>query len=211
MPRCFSCDQLCVVPWTVACQLLSTGFSRKPTEVGCRVFPPGDLPKPGIKSQISCIGRQVLTLTRTPLKINGQRNYEELRSWEWTWSCAVRKHSKVLSKEVTYVCFKNMLTDEQKKRWVREEQKHKVSQLRSYRLVQVREDSLAYFNVAIYGSCQVVGIQCGLRHSLTMWFSASYCSSLVFGVLICKLEKRTVMTTHGCCRLIWIMHVKCLE
>ena len=60
------------------------------------------------------------------------------------------------------------------------------------------EDSLAYFNVVFVDHARWEEYSVDFCHSLIMWPSAS-CSSLVFGVLICKLEKITVMTTHGCC------------
>ena len=46
----FSCAQLFVILWTVACQaLLSMGFSRQEYWSGLPCCPPGDLPDPGIK------------------------------------------------------------------------------------------------------------------------------------------------------------------
>ena len=46
----FSCAQLFVILWTVACQaLLSMGFSRQEYWSGLPCSPPGDLPDPGIK------------------------------------------------------------------------------------------------------------------------------------------------------------------
>ena len=46
----FSCVQLFVTPWTVACQApLSMGFSRQEYWSGLPCPPPGDLPKPGFK------------------------------------------------------------------------------------------------------------------------------------------------------------------
>ena len=47
---CFSCLQICVTLWTIACPaLLSMGFSRQGywSELTC--LPPGDLPNPGIE------------------------------------------------------------------------------------------------------------------------------------------------------------------
>ena len=45
---CFSCVQLFVTLWTVACQPpLSMGFSRKNTGVGCCALLQGGLPDPG--------------------------------------------------------------------------------------------------------------------------------------------------------------------
>ena len=48
-----------MTPWTVAClALLSMGFSRQ--EYSRLPFPPSrDLPSPGIKPGVSCIGRQL--------------------------------------------------------------------------------------------------------------------------------------------------------
>ena len=47
----FSHVQLCVIPWTVACQApLSVGFSRQESWHGLPCPPPGDLPDPGIES-----------------------------------------------------------------------------------------------------------------------------------------------------------------
>ena len=47
---CFSCVQLTVTLWTVACQaLLSMGFSRQKYWSGLPYPPPGDLPDPKIK------------------------------------------------------------------------------------------------------------------------------------------------------------------
>ena len=46
--NCFSRVQLCVIPWTVACQApLSMGFSRQEYWSGLLCLPPGDLPDPG--------------------------------------------------------------------------------------------------------------------------------------------------------------------
>ena len=46
----FSHIQLCLTPWTVACQApLSMGFSRQEYWNGLPFLPPGDLPNPGIK------------------------------------------------------------------------------------------------------------------------------------------------------------------
>ena len=46
----FSCVQLFVTVWTVACQApLSMGFSRQEYWSGLPCPPPGDLPDPGIK------------------------------------------------------------------------------------------------------------------------------------------------------------------
>ena len=46
----FSCVQLCVTQWTIACQVpLSMGFSRQEQWNGLPFPPPGDLPNPGIK------------------------------------------------------------------------------------------------------------------------------------------------------------------
>ena len=50
MLSCFSCAQLFVALWTVACQApLSTGFSRQEYWSGLQWPSPGDLPNPGIK------------------------------------------------------------------------------------------------------------------------------------------------------------------
>ena len=47
----FSCAQLFVILWTVACQaLLSMGFSRQEYWSGLPCPLPGDLPNPGVKS-----------------------------------------------------------------------------------------------------------------------------------------------------------------
>ena len=47
---CFTCVQLFVTLWTVACQApLSVGFSRQQYWSGLPCPPPGDLPHPGIK------------------------------------------------------------------------------------------------------------------------------------------------------------------
>ena len=46
----FSCVQLFVTPWTVACQMpLSMEFSRQEYWSGLSFPPPGDLPDSGIK------------------------------------------------------------------------------------------------------------------------------------------------------------------
>ena len=46
----FSCIQLFVTPWSVACQApLSIGFSRQEYWSGLPCSPPGDLPDPVIK------------------------------------------------------------------------------------------------------------------------------------------------------------------
>ena len=46
----FSCVQLCVTPWTVACQSpLSMGFSRQEYQSGLLFPSPGDLPNQGIE------------------------------------------------------------------------------------------------------------------------------------------------------------------
>ena len=51
MLRHFSCVQLCVTLWTVACQAsLSMGFSRQEYWSGLPCPPPGDLPNSGILS-----------------------------------------------------------------------------------------------------------------------------------------------------------------
>ena len=45
----FSCIQLCVTLWAVACQTpLYMGFSRQEYWIGLPFPPPGDLPDPGI-------------------------------------------------------------------------------------------------------------------------------------------------------------------
>ena len=52
MLSCFSCVQLFVILWTVACQdPLSMGFSRQEHWSGLRCLSPGDLPNPGIKPE----------------------------------------------------------------------------------------------------------------------------------------------------------------
>ena len=60
----FSCVQLFVTLWTIACQApLSMGFSRQGYWSGLPCHPPGDLPNPGIKHaslMSTCISRQVL-------------------------------------------------------------------------------------------------------------------------------------------------------
>ena len=49
---CFSCVQLSVTPWTVACKApLSMGFSRQEYWSGLPCLPPGDLPDPGIEPE----------------------------------------------------------------------------------------------------------------------------------------------------------------
>ena len=62
--RVFSRVWLFETPWTVACQApLSLEFSRQGYWSGLPFPPPGDLPKLGINSRvscISCIGRQIL-------------------------------------------------------------------------------------------------------------------------------------------------------
>ena len=51
-----SCVQLFEIPWTVACQApLSMGFPRQKHWSGLPWPPPGDLPNPGVKPQVSCI------------------------------------------------------------------------------------------------------------------------------------------------------------
>ena len=53
--------QQTAIPWTVACQaLLSMEFSRQDYRSGLPFPSAGDLPHPGIKPQVSCIGRQIL-------------------------------------------------------------------------------------------------------------------------------------------------------
>ena len=48
--RCFSCDQLLVTPWTVACQApLSMGFFRQKYWTRLPFPSPGNLSNPGIK------------------------------------------------------------------------------------------------------------------------------------------------------------------
>ena len=50
MLSCFSCVQLFVTPWTVACQApLSMGFSRQEYWSGLPCPPPGDLPYPAME------------------------------------------------------------------------------------------------------------------------------------------------------------------
>ena len=50
MLSCFSCVQLFVTPWTIACQaLLSVGFFRQEYWSGLPCPPPGDLSDPGIE------------------------------------------------------------------------------------------------------------------------------------------------------------------
>ena len=68
---CFSCVQLIVTLWTVACQaLLSMGFSRKKYWSGLPCPPPGDLPDPKIKleSPVSPILAGRFFTTETPRK-----------------------------------------------------------------------------------------------------------------------------------------------
>ena len=49
--KSFSHVQLCVTPWTVACQApLSKGFPRQEYWSGLPFPSPGDLPDPGLKS-----------------------------------------------------------------------------------------------------------------------------------------------------------------
>ena len=58
----FSCVQLFVTPWTIACQApLSMGFSRQEYWSGLPFPPPRDLPHPGIEpeSHVSCIDRWI--------------------------------------------------------------------------------------------------------------------------------------------------------
>ena len=64
MLSCFSHVWLCMILWTIVCQVpLSVGFSRQENWRGLPCPPPGDLPSPGIaplSSRVSCIGRWVL-------------------------------------------------------------------------------------------------------------------------------------------------------
>ena len=47
--------------WSVAHQApLSMGFSRQEYWSGLPFPPPGDLPNPGIKPHVSCIGRRII-------------------------------------------------------------------------------------------------------------------------------------------------------
>ena len=53
---CFSCVQLFVTLWTVACHVfLSMGFFRQQYWSGLSCPPPGDLPNPGIKPASLCL------------------------------------------------------------------------------------------------------------------------------------------------------------
>ena len=59
----FSCIQLFVTIWTIACQApLSMEFSRQEYWSGLPFSPPGDLPNSGIKptSHASCVCKRVL-------------------------------------------------------------------------------------------------------------------------------------------------------
>ena len=50
IPSCFSCVQLFVIPWAVACQVpLSMGFSKQEYWSGLPCPPPGNLLNPGIE------------------------------------------------------------------------------------------------------------------------------------------------------------------
>ena len=50
MQSCFTCVQLLLTLWTVACQApLSMGFSRQENWSGLPCSPPGDLPDPVIE------------------------------------------------------------------------------------------------------------------------------------------------------------------
>ena len=64
VPSHFSRVQLCVTPWTLACQVpLSMGFCRQEYWSRLLCHPPGDLPDPGIEPaslRSICIGRWVL-------------------------------------------------------------------------------------------------------------------------------------------------------
>ena len=62
----FSCIQLFVTLWTVACQTpLSMGFSRWEYWSGLPLPPPGDLPYPGIKSVSPAIDGTFFTTSTT--------------------------------------------------------------------------------------------------------------------------------------------------
>ena len=59
--KCSVAVRLFVTPWTVAHQgPLSMGFPRKEYWSGLPCPSPGDLPKPGIQTYVSCISRQFL-------------------------------------------------------------------------------------------------------------------------------------------------------
>ena len=71
MLSCFSCVQLFVTPWTIACQaLLSVGFFRQEYWSGLPCPPPGDLPNPGSKPASllpPALAGRFFTIPATPL------------------------------------------------------------------------------------------------------------------------------------------------
>jgi len=78
----FSCVQLFVTLWTVACQApLSMGFSRQEYWRGLPCPPPGDLPYPGIKPVSPALeGRFFTTSTTWEAQASHNRNLFSL-SW----------------------------------------------------------------------------------------------------------------------------------
>ena len=66
---CFSCVQLFVALWTVACQAPLSMWSPLPHWSGLPCPPLGDLPDSGCISYISCIGRWVLYHLKMKVKV----------------------------------------------------------------------------------------------------------------------------------------------
>ena len=73
----FSRVQLCVTPWTVACQAsLSMEFSRQEYWSGLPFPSPGDLPDPGIKPVSPALAGRFFT-TEPPEEPNMNQNPNE--------------------------------------------------------------------------------------------------------------------------------------
>ena len=85
MLSCFSCVQLFVTPWTIACQaLLSVGFFRQEYWSGLPCPPSGDLSDPGI---------ELLSLT-SPALVGGF--FTTSTTWAIEWSINYHKAFHVL-------------------------------------------------------------------------------------------------------------------
>ena len=64
---CFSCVQVFVTPWTIACQVpLSMEFSRQEYWSGWPFPSPGDLPDPGIKTRAPALQADSLPIELPP-------------------------------------------------------------------------------------------------------------------------------------------------
>ena len=95
--RGFSCVQLFVTLWTVACQTpLSVGFSRQEYWSGLLCPPPGDLPDPGIEYASPCISRIPGRFSTSEPRRKPEHQFRHCKRTCWSWQSEFRIKNKHL-------------------------------------------------------------------------------------------------------------------